>query len=48
LRNDITELVRPELRFDLRAALHLAFERNEPSLSLILGPHPRLSSPLAW
>src|SRR5262249_34196099 len=34
MRNDITELVRPELRFDLRAALHMAFERNQPSLSL--------------
>ncbi len=36
IRNDATELVRPELRFDLRAALHLAFERNEPSLSLAI------------
>ena len=34
MRNDVTELVRPELRFDLRAALHRAFERNQPSLSL--------------
>jgi two-component system CheB/CheR fusion protein len=34
MRNDITELVRPELRFDLRAALHMAFERGQPSLSL--------------
>ena len=34
IRNDITELVRPELRFDLRAALHRAFERNQASLSL--------------
>ena len=34
LRNDVTELVRPELRFDLRAALHHAFERNQASLSL--------------
>ncbi|MGB7913821.1 MAG: CheR family methyltransferase, partial [Rhodomicrobium sp.] len=34
IRNDVTELVRPELRFDLRAALHRAFERNQPSLSL--------------
>ncbi len=33
LINDITELGREELRFDLRAALRLAFERNEPSLS---------------
>ncbi len=34
IRNDITELVRPELRFDLRAALHRAFERGKPTLSL--------------
>ena len=34
IRNDVTELVRPELRFDLRAALHRALERNQPSLSL--------------
>jgi two-component system, chemotaxis family, CheB/CheR fusion protein len=34
IRNDVTELVRPEIRFDLRAALHLAFERNQASLSL--------------
>ncbi len=36
LRNDVTELVRPELRFDLRAALHLAFERNQPSIGLAI------------
>ena len=36
IRNDVTELVRPELRFDLRAALHRAFERNQPSLSLAI------------
>jgi two-component system CheB/CheR fusion protein len=34
IRNDVTELVRPELRFDLRAALHRAFERSQSSLSL--------------
>ena len=34
IRNDVTELVRPELRFDLRAALLRAFERGQPSLSL--------------
>ena len=34
IRNDVTELVRPELRFDLRAGLHRAFERNQQSLSL--------------
>jgi two-component system, chemotaxis family, CheB/CheR fusion protein len=33
LSNDITELVREELRFDLRTALHRVFARNEPSLS---------------
>ncbi len=37
LINDVTELAREELRFDLRAALHRAFSRNEPSLS---GPIP--------
>jgi two-component system, chemotaxis family, CheB/CheR fusion protein len=30
---DITELARKELRFDIRAALHRVFTRNEPSLS---------------
>jgi two-component system CheB/CheR fusion protein len=34
IRNDVTELVRPELRFDLRAALHRAFERDLPTLSM--------------
>ena len=33
LVNDITELAREELRFDLRTALHRVFARNEPSLS---------------
>ena len=33
LINNVTELVREELRFDLRGALRRAFERNEPSLS---------------
>jgi two-component system CheB/CheR fusion protein len=33
LANDITELAREELRFDLRALLHRAFSRNETSLS---------------
>ena len=32
LTNDITELVREELRFDLRAALHRAFAQDEASL----------------
>ncbi len=31
---NVTEIVRPELRYDLRAALHRAFARGEPSLSL--------------
>jgi two-component system, chemotaxis family, CheB/CheR fusion protein len=33
LANDIAELAREELRFDIRAALHRVFARNEPSLS---------------
>jgi two-component system CheB/CheR fusion protein len=33
---DATELVREELRFDLRTALHRAFERGEPTLSMPL------------
>ena len=33
LTNDITELARDELRFDLRAQLHRALSRNEASLS---------------
>ncbi|MEY9167722.1 two-component system CheB/CheR fusion protein [Sinorhizobium fredii] len=31
---DATDLVREEFRFDTRAALHRAFERNEPTLSM--------------
>ena len=34
LTSDVAELVRPELRFELRSALHRAFERGEPTLSL--------------
>ncbi len=34
LSGDIVDLVRPELRFELRSALHRVFERPEPSLSL--------------
>ena len=34
LTSDVTELVRQELRSDLRAALHQAFERGEATLSL--------------
>lgn len=33
LANDIAELAREELRFDLRAALHRVFARGEPNLS---------------
>jgi len=33
LVNDVTELAREELRFDLRSALHRAFAHGEPSLS---------------
>src|SRR5262249_10801032 len=36
LTSDIAELVRHELRFDLRAALYRAFERGESTLSLPL------------
>src|SRR5262249_23700044 len=35
--NDAVEIVRPELRLELRAALHRAFEHDERSLS---GPIP--------
>lgn len=34
LSHDVIELMRPELRFDLRSALERAFERNESTLSL--------------
>src|SRR5215469_4187359 len=38
LRADVdgrwTDLVRPELRFELRSALHRAFEQHRPALSL--------------
>lgn len=34
LSGDIVDLVRPELRFELRSALHRAFEQHESSLSL--------------
>src|SRR5262249_33206789 len=34
LSGDVVELVRPELRFELRSALHRMFERGQPSLSL--------------
>jgi two-component system, chemotaxis family, CheB/CheR fusion protein len=37
LANDITELAREELRFDIRAALHRAFPHNEGSLSGPIG-----------
>jgi two-component system CheB/CheR fusion protein len=37
LANDITELAREELRFDIRTALHRVFTRNEPSLSGPIG-----------
>jgi two-component system CheB/CheR fusion protein len=39
LANDITELAREELRFDIRAALHRALARNEASLSGPVGVH---------
>lgn len=34
LSTDLTDLLRPELRFDLRTALHRAFELGEATLSL--------------
>ncbi|MBV9250795.1 MAG: PAS domain-containing protein [Acetobacteraceae bacterium] len=34
LSGDVVDLVRPELRFELRSALHRAFEQNASSLSL--------------
>jgi two-component system CheB/CheR fusion protein len=34
LTADVTDLVRPELRFELRSALHRAFEQHRPALSL--------------
>jgi two-component system CheB/CheR fusion protein len=34
LTADVTDLVRPELRFELRSALHRAFEQRRPALSL--------------
>jgi two-component system, chemotaxis family, CheB/CheR fusion protein len=34
LSGDLVELVRPELRFELRSALHRVFEQHESSLSL--------------
>jgi two-component system CheB/CheR fusion protein len=37
LSNDVTKLAREELRYDLRAALHRAFSRGEPSLSAPIG-----------
>lgn len=46
LTHDLTDLVRSEMRFDLRTALHRAFERDEASLSAAIqvrfngGSHP--------
>jgi two-component system CheB/CheR fusion protein len=34
LSGDVVDLVRPELRFELRSALHRAFEQHKPTLSL--------------
>ena len=36
LTGDIVDLVRPELRFELRSALHRAFELGQPTLSLAI------------
>ena len=42
LANDITELAREELRFDIRAALHRVFARNEAQ------PQRSDRRPLQW
>src|SRR5215831_13120553 len=34
LSGDISDLARPELRFELRSSLHRVFELNQPVLSL--------------
>ncbi|EJW12654.1 Chemotaxis protein methyltransferase CheR [Rhodovulum sp. PH10] len=34
LSGDVVDLIRPELRFELRSALHRAFEQNQSTLSL--------------
>lgn len=39
LTNDITELAREELRFDIRSALHRVFAHNEESLNGPIGVH---------
>jgi two-component system CheB/CheR fusion protein len=36
ISGDVVDLVRPELRFELRSALHRAFEARTPSLSLAI------------
>jgi two-component system CheB/CheR fusion protein len=36
LSSDVADLVRPELRFELRSALHRLFEQREPTLTLPL------------
>ena len=36
MTNDAADVVRPELRLELRAALHRAFERNESTVSLLI------------
>jgi two-component system CheB/CheR fusion protein len=39
INNEITTLLRPELRLDLRSAMHRAFDRNESTLSLPISTH---------
>jgi two-component system CheB/CheR fusion protein len=39
LSADVTDLVRPEFRFELRSALHRAFEHRQPVLSLPVRAH---------
>jgi two-component system CheB/CheR fusion protein len=36
LSNDVADLARPELRFELRSALHRAFEHNQPTLTVAI------------
>jgi len=39
LTADVTDLVRPELRFELRSSMHRAFEQRRPVLSLPIRVH---------
>src|SRR5262249_44915783 len=39
LSGDVADLARPELRFELRSALHRVFELNQPALTLPIPVH---------